>query len=261
MKSTFILNWWPVYLELILDSDEKVCVGVCYQNHKNDFFYKSALRKDLAEIIFSERRVAVDNLARHACEYAVRLLKGGSEVNGLEISSGIYLGKKRLVEGYDIGEIHSRVLKKVSFFSYLEFYGKESENIEPKKGFSDSVQEKLIARQSQLAGFFNRQLRVSGAMKEFDFADNSGVLAANFYVFQKNSRIYKAEVSCLDLSMIKKQYEKVSLVVMIDYDYKSKSKRLRSYKEVEGVAKHLNVFFQVVESSDEAADYLQRLAA
>lgn len=261
MKKAFILKWWPVYLEPILDSNEKICVGVCYQNHRGELFYKNALRKDLAEMLFNERKVAVGNLARHACEYAIRLLNEEKEVGGIEIASGMYLGKNRLVEGYDINEIHSRVLRKVSFFSYLEFYGKESETTEPKKEFSDFVKDKLVERQSRLAGFFNRQLRVSGAMKNFDFADNAGGLAVNFYVFQKNSRIYKAEVSCLDLSMIKEQFEKVSLVVMVDYDYKSKSKRLRSYKEVEGVAKHLDISFNVVENSEEAADYLQKNVA
>ncbi|WP_417862116.1 MULTISPECIES: hypothetical protein [Pseudomonadati] len=261
MKSKFILNWWPVYLEPILDSDEKICVGICYKNIENEFFYKKSLRKDLAEALFDDRKVAVGNLSRHACEYAVRLLKGGAAVGGLEITSGVYLGNRRLIEGYDIGEMHSRALKKVSFFSYLEFYGKESTPAEPKKEFTDFVQDQLIKRKSRLAGFFNRQLRVSGAIKNFDFADDSGALAVNFFVFKKNSRIYKAEVSCLDLSMVKSQYGQVSLVVMIDQGYRSKSKRLRSYKEVEGVANHLDVSFEVVDSSKDAADYLQKHVA
>ncbi|MFI8750361.1 hypothetical protein ACIGG6_10190 [Vreelandella lionensis] len=261
MNNKFVLNWWPVYLEPILDSDEKICVGICYQNHENEFFYKNSLRKDLAELIFDDRKVAVGNLSRHACEYAVRLLKGGGEVGGLEIASGVYLGNRRLIEGYDLGEMHSRALKKVSFFSYIEFYSKESTPSEPRKEFANFVQDQLIKRQSRLAGFFNRQLRVSGAVKNFDFADDSGGLAVNFFVFQKNSRIYKAEVSCLDLSMVKSQFEQVSLVVMIDKGYRSKSKRLRSYKEVEGVANHLDISFKIVDSSKDAADYLQERVA
>ncbi|MDT8894730.1 hypothetical protein RSO41_08660 [Halomonas sp. I1] len=261
MKTTTILNWWPVYLELILDSNERICVGVCYENPEKDFFYKTALRKDLSETLFSDRKAAVGNLAKHACEYSVRLLKERKVGGGEEVAPGVSLGKRRVVEGYEIGEIHSRVLRKVSFFSYLDFYEKGSGSAEPAKGFSDFVYDHLLSMNSNIVGFFNRQLRVAGAMKTFDFADNAGGLAANFYVFKKNSRIYKAEVSCLELSMIKEYYSKVSLVAMIDSGYRSKSKRLRSYKEVEGVANHLNVGFKVVDSPKDAASYLRENVA
>ncbi|MCK2184674.1 hypothetical protein [Halomonas getboli] len=236
-------------------------MGICYQDSNGKVFYKSSLRKELSETLFRDRKDAVGNLAKHACEYAARLIKGSPRISDEEIAPGIYLGDKKIVEGYDLNEMHSRVLRKVSFFSYLDFYKKASEHIEDKKGFSEFVKDRLLERKSNLVGLFDKQFRVLGAMKNFDFADNNGGFAANFYVFQKNSRIYKAEVSCLDLSMIKEHYKKVSLVVMVDFGYNSKSKRLRGYKEVEGVANHLDVAFKVVESTDEAADYLQENVA
>lgn len=257
MKNTFTLNWWPVYLELILDSNEKICVGVCYESSERCFFYKSALRRDFSEALFSDRNIAVGNLAKYACEYSLKILRENRRLEEREVVPGVYLGERRLVEGYELGEIHERVLRKVSFFSYLEFYEEASEPVEPRKGFADFVYEHLLNQKSRLIEFFNQQLRVSGAVKTFDFADKSGGLAANFYVFKKNSKIYKAEVSCLELSMIKPQYEKVSLVAMIDHDYRSKTKRLRSYKEVEGVADHLDISFKIVESPEDAANYLQ----
>ncbi|REC95563.1 hypothetical protein [Kushneria indalinina] len=261
MKDKVVLNWWPIYLEPILDSDEKICVGVCYESPLEGFFYKKTLKKSLSDAFFKERKSAVSNLAEYACEYAIDLLRKQNKIEGLEVAPGIYLGRKRLAEGYELHEIHTRVLRKVSFFSYLDFYQKQAVSSEAQKGFADFVQDHLLKRNSNLAAFFNRQLRVSGAVRTFDFADKAGRLATNFYVFQRNSRIYKAEVSCLELSMVKSSYKKVSLVAMVDPDYNSKAKRLRSYKEVEGVAEHLNVFFRVVESPEEAANYLQENAA
>lgn len=268
MKDKIFLNWWPVYLEPILDSGEKICVGICYRNKSGNIFYKLLLNSDISGAIYRDKALSMGRLSSYSCEMACKYIDSREmyesdllSTERLEISAGVYLGSKRIVEGYEFEEVHLRVVKKVSCFSFIEFYSETGLEKAPLESLVDLVEKDFIEKGSHLSKDFNKSLKVYNSIKKFHFADSRGCLVAEFFKFQKGAKIYKAEISCLNLGMTKGHYEKQVLIALMDKKYDIKKKRLQGVKEVEGVVRHLDIHLEVVEKRSDMVSYIEANAA
>lgn len=267
MSHKILFDWWPVYLEPIVDSGEKICIGICYKKDFSPVFFKLLLNNKIAGAVYREKAFSIGKLASYSCEMACEYIERkfhdieSLSSDGLEISVGLYLGSGRVVEGYDFEEIHSRVTKKVSFFSFLDFYDETGFGKTRTESLVDLVEKDFIEKGSFLAKNFNKTIKVANSLKDYHFADSRGGLVAEFFKFQKGAKIYKAEISSLNLSMTKPAYKKQALIALMDKKYDIKKRRLQGVKEVEGVARHLDIHLEIVEKRSDMVRFIEKHAA
>ncbi len=260
MNNNIIALWRPIYIEPIIDSGEKICVGICY-NLNGDIFYKQTLRDELCDFVYLRQEKSMRNIVKYSCEYAVHLIrKEKLHDNSNEILPGIYVGAMNKSEGPSIENIHARVSHKLSFFNNIDI-NKADQSSSKNKGLKDLILEDMINKKSPLAKNFNIDVEISGIKKTIDYIDTTNNFAANFFQFQNNCRIYKAEVSSLSLSMLSDTYQKRQLITTIEEKYKIKQTSQRTTKEVEDVARHLNIKLIIMDSREEIIDHLEAQAA
>ena len=261
MNNKMMVIWRPVFLEPILDSGEKLCVAVCYKT-ENNIFYEKTIKNKISQLAYDNHKDSMENIIEYSCEYACELISRNyhSDVD-TEILPGVYLGTQEKAEGFNIEEIHSRITKKVSFFGNIKLPIKAKKiKSSSYESLSKLLQEDLIRKKSPLISNFNKEKLIFGIPKKFDYIDEKSNFVANFIQLRIGRKFTKAEISCLELSMLEDSYTEKCLITTLHEDFQRKHKEAETH-EIKNVAKHLGTNLLIMRDREEIADYLEYKAA
>lgn len=185
--------WWPLYMEPIIGSGEKITVAVIAEGNDGEIAWHRGLSKKVITSLGKEKSSSMSSLINTAVDHYI---KGRTSENMFcEIPppfTGVQIGDKHETLSSDLIGILEQALRTSCVFADIKSL-RESNSTQQNNRFLNDIREITIETHPQFTGFFQQSFKVSETARRtpIDFiGHHSAINFAKFPMSTQNLSYY-----------------------------------------------------------------------
>lgn len=228
----FRAKWVPIYIEPIMNSGEKITVGIAALSNDGHAEVLSTLKEDTLRCTFGKDGLSLLESAKICLDTFSRYLKKSKEFSGWEPPlTGVTLGEERQAAGKDFPEV-LRMAARMSASLFDDSVG--SRKPVHMRGWRRQIVNAVIHRAPQLVGHFNQSIVLvqSGMETSFDYLGSHYVAYFGMAYARKSETLKDGRAKLWKLARCRDSYDNANKVTFEFLMLRPKSQILYSFKDL-----------------------------